>query len=339
MVLIKLHAVTENGSMGSRLVGIVTSRDVDFLGVGDQHKLLQEVMTTEVITAREGISLSEANKILKQSKKGKLPIVDDKNHLTALLSRSDLVKARNYPLASKNKDTKNLLCGAAISTHIEDKERLSALVANGLDLVVLDSSQGNSSFQIAMVKYIRETYPHLEIIAGNVVTIEQAANLIMAGCDALRVGMGNGSICITQEVLACGRPQATAVYKIASYARQFGVPVIADGGISTVGHIVKAIACGASSVMMGSLLAGTEEARKCFLKLKAFSFKLTDVRVAGDYIYTEGKRMKKYRGMGSIDAMNHGSGAKDRYLIERRQGDIKVAQGIGRIKYSPYLKF
>lgn len=294
--------ITEDGTQNTRLMGIVTNRDVDF--EPDRNTKLGAVMTQDLITANEGISLKEANHILKTSKKGKLPIVDPSGKLVSLICRSDLQKNKDFPFASKD-NSKRLRVGAAVSTLPESRDRVEALAEVGVDAIVIDSAQGNSSYQIEMIQFIKQSFPNIDVIGGNVVTQGQAANLISAGADGLRIGMGPGSICITQDTMAVGRAQATAVYKAAQMAAKHGIPVIADGGISNIGDIANALAIGASMCMMGFMFAGTKEA-------------------PGEYFYENGIRLKKYRGMASLEAMSQGG--DKRYFSESQK--IKVAQGV-----------
>jgi IMP dehydrogenase len=312
--------ITQDGKPGSRLIGLVTNRDLDL--EPDPRRRLGELMSKDLLWARQGVTLDEANEVLRRSKKGKLPIVDAEGRLVALVTRRDLLKNRQFPDASKDRLTKRLKVGAAVSTREEDKERIGALAEAGVDVIVLDSAQGDSIYQHQMLRWIKKHHPSVEVIGGNVVTTRQARALIDCGADGLRVGMGPGSICITQETMAVGRAQATAVFHVAAAADEVGVPVIADGGCRTIGDIAKALACGGSTAMLGSMLAGTKEA-------------------PGEYFYEDGVRVKRYRGMASLEAMEKGGGK--RYFADREK--IRVAQGVSGtvvdkgslLDYLPYI--
>jgi IMP dehydrogenase len=296
--------VTDDGTPRGRLVGIVTNRDIEF--EPDRTRRLQEVMTRDLVTARAGITLKEAHEHLRRSKKGKLPLIDEAGRLVALVSRRDVLKTRAHP--DTVKDPKGRLrVGAAVSTRDEDRDRVTALAEAGVDVIVIDSAQGDSIYELRMLEWIKKEHPKVDVMAGNVVTRNQALHLIDAGADALRIGMGPGSICTTQGTMAVGRAQATAVYQTSSVARERGVPIVADGGVSQIGHIAKALALGASAVMMGWMFAGTEEA-------------------PGDYHYEQGVRVKRYRGMASLEAM--AAGGEKRYSTKQDDRKVKVAQGV-----------
>lgn len=298
--------VTHNGLTNGKLLGIVCSKDIDY--VKNKATPVSDVMVRrETMTvAHFPIKLEEAMDVLNRSKHGYLPVLDKSDEVMTLCSRRDATKARTFPNSSLDANGQ-LLCAAATSTREEDKERVEALAKAGVDVIVLDSSQGNTIYQVAFIKWLKQRFPHIEVVAGNVVTKDQAKNLIDAGADALRIGMGSGSICITQEVLACGRPQATAVFKVSHYAASRGIPTIADGGLRSVGDVCKALSIGASCVMLGSMLSGTSE-------------------TPGDYFFKDGLRLKSFRGMGSIEAMSQGKESGKRYLSENEA--IQVAQGV-----------
>ena len=297
--------ITENG----KLVGIITNRDIIF--ETNYTKKIGEVMTKEqLITASEGTTLEEAKELLKKHKIEKLPLVDKDNNLTGLITIKDIEKAIKFPNAAKDSQGR-LLCGAAIGVTADLMERVAALVKASVDVVVLDTAHGHSRGVIEGVKKIKEAYPQLQVIAGNIATAEAAKDLIEAGADCIKVGIGPGSICTTRVVAGVGVPQLTAVMDCVEVAEQYGIPVIADGGIKYSGDLVKALAAGASVAMMGSMFAGCDES-------------------PGETEIYQGRSYKVYRGMGSLGAMSCGS--KDRYFQE---GNKKlVPEGVeGRLPY------
>jgi IMP dehydrogenase len=250
--------VTEKGCLGSKLVGIVSSADIDY--IENRQTKVCEVMNTHFVTAVDPITLADANECIRSKKLTHLPIVNEQGDLISLVCRNDLKKHREFPLASVD-DNGNLLVGASVpSNHTTAFERCCALLAAGADVIALDSDQGDNDSQIALLKRLKSEYPLVEVIAGNVVSVRQAKELIDAGADSIRVGMGVSSVGTTNDVIAVGRAQATAVYHVSRFSREYGnVPVLADGGIANSGHIMKALALGASGVVLGSMLAGTTE--------------------------------------------------------------------------------
>mmetsp|Transcript_16096 Transcript_16096/g.16229 ORF Transcript_16096/g.16229 Transcript_16096/m.16229 type:complete len:515 (-) Transcript_16096:138-1682(-) len=284
---IKGVPVTEDGKMGSKLIGLVTNRDTDF--ISERNLKISDVMTPlkDLITGIFPMTVADAHALLKGSKKGYLPIVDKNGLLQALTTRTDLKKNRAFPHASKDVHGR-LIVGAAVRASLrdveEDLQRVTALREAGCQFIVLDSQNGDNASQLRLLKEIKQRFPDQEVVAGNVVRTSQAKALLDAGADGLRIGMGSGSVATTQIVKAVGRAQLSAIYYCGKLARAYGVPVVADGGIKNPGCIIKALAAGASCVMMGSMLAGVEES-------------------PGEYFFQNGKRLKHYRGVQSTEGI------------------------------------
>lgn len=301
--------ITEHG----KLVGIITNRDMRF--ESDLSKMIGDCMTREhLVTAPVGTSLETAKELLRQHRIEKLPLVDSQGMLKGLITIKDIEKATKYPNSAKDSDGR-LLVGAAVGVSKDLYDRMDALVAANVDVIIVDTAHGHSAGVLRTLKDIKAAYPHMPVIAGNVATASGTEALIEAGADAVKVGIGPGSICTTRIIAGIGVPQITAVYEAAKIGRRYGVPIIADGGIKYSGDIAKAIAAGANCVMMGNILAGTEES-------------------PGETVIYQGRSYKVYRGMGSLGAMKLGS--KDRYF----QSEAKklVPEGIeGRVPYKGTL--
>jgi IMP dehydrogenase len=295
-----------------KLIGIVTNRDLRF--EKDNDRPISEVMTSEnLVTVAEGTSLEQAEVILQENKIEKLPVVNDNDELIGLITFRDITKLTQKPIANKDQYGR-LRVAAAIGVTADAVERAGALVNAGVDAIVIDTAHGHTKGVISILKSVKKSYPELDVVVGNIATAEAAKYLVEAGADAVKVGIGPGSICTTRVVAGVGFPQFSAVLEVAAAIKGSGVPVIADGGIRYTGDIPKAIAAGADTVMLGSLLAGTKES-------------------PGETIIYEGRKFKSYRGMGSVEAMKEGS--KDRYFQDV-EDDIKklVPEGIvGRVPY------
>ena len=293
------------------LVGILTNRDLRF--ISDYSILIDEVMTKEhLVTAPVGTSLKDAEAILQKHKIEKLPLVDDKGCLAGLITIKDIEKVIEFPNSAKDEHGR-LLVAAAVGITSDTFERATALLDAGADAIVIDTAHGHSAGVIRKIKEIRETFPEATLIAGNVATAEGTRALFETGVDVVKVGIGPGSICTTRVVAGVGVPQITAIYDAATVAKEFGKAIIADGGIKYSGDIAKAIAAGGHAVMLGSMLAGTDES-------------------PGEFEIFQGRRFKTYRGMGSLAAMENGSG--DRYFQAKNEANKRVPEGIeGRVAY------
>ena len=299
-----------------KLLGIITNRDIRF--EDEMFKKIDEVMTKEnLVTAHEGISMEEAEKILKKYKIEKLPLVDNNGILKGLITIKDIEKRILFPYSAKDEKGR-LLAGAAVGVTTDLMERAQALMSAGVDIITLDTAHGHSQGVIEAIKKLRKEFPDIQIIAGNIASGEAAEELIKAGAHAIKVGMGPGSICTTRVVAGIGVPQITAVYECAKVAQKYRIPVIADGGIKYSGDITKAIAAGADVCMIGSLFAGTEES-------------------PGEKVIYKGRSFKIYRGMGSSAAMRQGS--SDRYFQHEQDARKFVPEGVeGRVPYKGDLK-
>lgn len=302
----KAIPITEDGTLGSKVVGLLTRND--YLGHKHAEKQVGERMRAVVnlLTAKAPITLSEANDVLEESKHSKLLILNEDGTLHALMTRRDIEKNEDYPNAAKDSQ-KRLLVAAAVGPAHNMEERVEKLSKAGVDVLIVDTAHGHSQGVLDTVTYVKKNYPKIEVIGGNIATPEAAEALVNAGADAVKVGIGPGSICTTRIIAGIGVPQLSAIMNTAAKARELGVPVIADGGIKYSGDMAKALAGGASTVMVGSILAGTEES-------------------PGEIIYSEGQTYKYYRGMGSIAAMK--KGGKERYAQSNVADDKLVPEGI-----------
>lgn len=311
--------VTEDGQPGGRLVGILTNRDIRF--EDDETRLVNELMTgAGLVTVPVGTTLDEAKKILHQHRIEKLPIVDEYGNLKGLITVKDIQKRIKYPNAAKD-ELGRLRVGAAIGVSKDMLERVTELVRHNVDVLVMDSSHGHALAVQRAVSALKEKFPNVALVAGNVATGAGAEALIRAGADAIRVGVGPGSICTTRVVTGIGVPQLTAVMEAAEAGAKYNIPIIADGGIKYSGDITKALAAGANTVMIGSLFAGVEES-------------------PGEVILFKGENFKEYRGMGSMGAMKAGEGARERYHQDDVRDSVKlVPEGIeGRVPYKGSLR-